>query len=252
MRFLKRNLSGWKQKMRAYITIILAIAAGLAAAIPAAATPVTYNLDSEYSGSWSGAQPPEGDQEVFGPWLIATIDDVDSGVLLTMTANNLVGSEKIVRWYFNIDPQLDLNGLVFDYALPSADPVASTGPAAKRIKIGANRYSAANGGRYDLLFDFPNGRNTFTAGEEVSYLVSYTGDGSFSKESFAFSSENSSLSLYTAAHVSGIGANSEYSGWIAPSGPAPVPEPATMVLFGSGLIALVGFGRKRLRMGTNP
>jgi len=59
------------------------------------------------------------------------------------------------------------------------------------------------------------------------------------------------LSFYTGAHVSGIGLDGEYSGWVAPGGgAAPGPEPAALLLSGSGLIALSGIGRKRLQAGA--
>ena len=92
----------------------LTILAAWLTVLPAAGE-LVYNLDGEYSGAW----PPEGDQGADGPWLIAAINDTLDGVSLTMQANNLVGSEKIIQWYFSLDLDLSLSHLSFEYLASS-------------------------------------------------------------------------------------------------------------------------------------
>lgn len=59
---------------------------------------------------------------------------------------------------------------------------------------------------------------------------------------------NGSWSTYDLWLEKGRGEILEVSHWTGYNGSsAPVPEPATMILLGTGLIGLAGFGRKRLR-----
>ena len=53
------------------------------------------------------------------------------------------------------------------------------------------------------------------------------------------------MNILTPALLNGSPVSQEFL--VRGSGPAPVPEPATMLLLGAGLIGLAGFGRRRIR-----
>ncbi len=179
---------------------------------------------------YSGGAVPEGPN----PWATATfIDSGSNNVTLTMSTANLVGSEFISVWLFNIDPVLDLDLLAFSSTgIPDSVPDS--------INTGHNAFKAGPDKFYDIEFDFPqpNNPNRFTSGETVVYEITYSGADTMDALSFNFQSTSDKpyRHYYSAAHIQSIGSEGK-SGWIS-GAPTVVPEPISSTLFIVGGLAL--------------
>ncbi|MBW7905396.1 MAG: hypothetical protein LC135_02770 [Phycisphaerae bacterium] len=192
------------------------MATGLLCALAAAAAAQAAILTFELSVEFSGATPPAG----AAPWLTATFDDGGSpgSVDLTLATTNLVSNEFVFRWMFNLDPVLDPTSLSF--SAPSKTG-AFTDPV---INTGVDSFMADGDGKFDIEVVFSNAggpANRFGAGDSVKYTI--TGIPGLTAASFDFLSAPAGGHgpFPTAAHVGGIGANDDESGWIT------VPEPST-------------------------
>lgn len=187
-----------------------------------------------YTNIFSGSVQPTST-------ISATLTDVVGGVELTMaisgtSSTNFVGGG---GFYFNYDPYADL---------AASDPSFQSGQVASAVLISSNTYSADGYTKYlfDMNITFANdsdGRLTF--GEHSTYLfdgLTVAGFNALSEDAI----QGGGFPLLSAVHVQGIG---EDSTWLSPNGngTTPVPEPGTMMLLGSGLVGLAGWGRKKFR-----
>ena len=198
------------------------------------ATAATVTFD--YTESF-GAVSPDGP----APWATAVFDDGGSSgsVTLTMSVGS-VGLADVTAMYFNLDPVMDAT--LLDFARVSGD-----GPTAANTSIvtGVDAFQADGDGRYDILFDFPPppGQQAarFNAGEELVYTIMGT-DLTASSFNF-FAAPGGGFGPYlSVARFQDTGPLQEGSDWVGA-----VPVPATVWLFGSGLLALVGVARSKNR-----
>jgi hypothetical protein len=197
---------------------------------------ITFGLVEEYSV----AADPQGPK----PWLTATFDDegTPGSVKLTLDTTNLVGSESIKGWYFNLDPDLDPSALSFTVLNRCGTFVDPTRSLEK------NAYKAGGDGYFDILFAFTTsggsgGDKRFGVGDSIEYSI--TGIADLAASSFYHrSADNNGVSkadgFYTAVHVLSIdGDPNGDSGWVT------APEPATVVLLGLGGVGLLLTRRRR-------
>jgi hypothetical protein len=193
---------------------------------------VVFNMVFEYSGG----TPPSGLQ----PWMTATFDDGggSGSVVLTLDNVNLVGSEFVSEWNFNLDPMFDPDDLVFS----SEIAIGGNGFDFPTTDTEADDFMAGPSHGYDIEFAFSTsgaggGSHRFGAGE--SYEVTISGIAGLTAQSFNFLSAGSGGGgpYPTAAHVQSIGGGN--SGWVT------VPEPTSFALCGLLAIAALASSRRR-------
>lgn len=190
----------------------------------ASAATLVLDFDHEFSSGF----PPLGDT----PWLTATFDDGDTAgtVRLTLTSG-LVGNEYFSGIYLNFDDTQDVTTLGFAHV--SGDTATSIGQQKDSFK-------ADGDGEYDIQFSFSPSGNNFGSGETVVYDITLA--GIVAADFNYFSKPAGGHGPFTgAAHVQSIGTGGD-SGWVAPN---PVPVPAALWLFGSGLLGLVAISRRK-------
>lgn len=202
--------------------------------LPVQAATVTFNLSQVFS---DGAVAPDGP----APYATVTLDDGggSGSVVMTLSISGDVGAADLTELYLNFDPNLTLGNLNFAYDGSSTGPAAINSP----IDVGTNAFQSDGDGKFDIFFNFPTSAPNVSAGDTVIYNI--TSSDAITANSFNFLSDmGGGEGTYLAASKwqSTGPAPFNDSAWV---GASPVPVPAAVWLFGSGLIGLVAVARRK-------
>jgi len=218
------------------LLIALVTTAIMGLATESRATTLTFDFNTSF-----GAVPSDGTS----PWLRAVFDDVVSPgkVRLTMSAIGLstdgggVGAapEFADTWWFNLNPSLNADSLVFAYVSGYTAHHISTPDSASGGELRPDGDHT-----FDIFFHFkddPDG-DPLRQGETSVYDLS--GIAGLKALDFNYLSQEpggSAGPFLAASHIQSTGDGNLGSDYVAPSRGS-VPEPIALTLLGLGLAAL--------------
>lgn len=222
------------RNVKFFVYILLLTAAALMVRTPAYAY-----VYIEYDEVYTGGQPG-GDT----PWLTALFEnpgediladgyDFSSGVLLTLSTSGLVGSEFVSNWFFNLNPDLNVEDLVFTY-------VSGVVPGKKNTDWTSADGFNQSGKNIPLNVRIPfvtSADDRF--GADLVSQILITGIDGLTAEDFNFYVEAKGDEYVSVAHIQGID-DQIGSAWVKGYDPPlnTVPEPSTWLLMALGLVML--------------
>jgi hypothetical protein len=206
-----------------------------AVAKPSRADTVIFNLNQSLNGA-----TPVGTQ----PWLTATFTDVSPGVVQLVMSNNMISSEFVHDWLFNVANPPGAQNLTFQQVggvWAQVSPLSS-----EDVTTGG---AQTKGAWFDVGFIAPNNVNSFVGGTTSTWLI--TGSG-LTASSFEVMSEPTTdfgtppkggyfQLVYSAADIRGItDIGQGTSGSIYASTFTVLPLPSTLAMMFATIVPGLG------------